>query len=860
MRLRRRTLWLGIVGAYVALVTLSHAVAPEPGGGAGPGLARTRLPVHGGDASRPEEIELAWEQWGEDGGRAGLPTVLLHGSPGGHGVFRLLAADLDTERRLLAPDLPGFGASTRGLPDYSIRSHAAYVDDWLETLGVEQAHFVGFSMGGGVALEVFRRNPSRVASLTLLSSIGVQEMELLGSYALNHLVHGAQLAGLWVLHNAFPHMGLLTNSGLDVPYARNFYDTDQRPLRGLLQTFEPPVLIVHGREDFLVPSEAAVEHHRLAAHSELEMLEASHFFIFMGDPPVAPLLADFWARVEAGTAARRADATAERRALAAAAYDPASAPRWMGPALLVVILLLALSTFVSEDLTCIGAGLLAAQGRLDFWTAVFACFLGIFVGDVLLFWAGRRLGRPALRYPPLRWWLTPDAVEVSSAWFRRRGAIVIGISRFLPGTRLATYFTAGVLRTSFVQFAAYMAVAVGVWTPLLVGFSQAAGGAALERLGALQRGAFFLILVPLMLLVAVRTVIVPLLSWSGRRRLLGGWRRRLRWEFWPPWLFYPPLLPFFVGQAVQHRSMTVFTAANPALPAGGFVGESKAQILEGLNGAGEALPNWAAVPSGPLVERLARVEQAAGGAVGWPAVLKPDVGQRGDGVAIVADLVEASEHLEKHPEACVVQTFVPGLEFGIFYFRRPGQEHGEIFSITEKQTPCVEGDGVSSLRQLILRDRRASMLWRVYFREAPDLEWVPAVGESVPLTKVGAHSRGTIFRDGTRHRTAALVETIDRISLTYDGFFFGRYDVRVPTVAALREGRELRILELNGVTSEATDIYDPEHGPFQAWAQLRRQWRLAFQIGAANRDLGHPVTSVAGLVRLVFRHRDQIPW
>ena len=51
-------------------------------------------------------------------------------------------------------------------------------------------------MGGGVALELYRLAPERVASLVLLSSIGVQEMELLGDYSLNHVVHGLQLVAL----------------------------------------------------------------------------------------------------------------------------------------------------------------------------------------------------------------------------------------------------------------------------------------------------------------------------------------------------------------------------------------------------------------------------------------------------------------------------------------------------------------------------------------------------------------------------------------------------------------------------------------------------------------------------------------
>ena len=92
---------------------------------------------------------------------------------------------------LYSPDLPGFGASSRRVPDYSITAHARYVVEWLDQLGIERAHVLGFSMGGGVALELYRLAPERVASVVLLSSIGVQEMELLGYYSLNHALHGA---------------------------------------------------------------------------------------------------------------------------------------------------------------------------------------------------------------------------------------------------------------------------------------------------------------------------------------------------------------------------------------------------------------------------------------------------------------------------------------------------------------------------------------------------------------------------------------------------------------------------------------------------------------------------------------------
>src|SRR5678815_4109649 len=66
------------------------------------------------------------------------------------------------------------------------------------------------------------------------------------------------------------------------------------------------------------------------------------------------------------------------------------------------------------------------------------------------------------------------------------------------------------------------------------------------------------------------------------RLFLSSWIRLTKWEYWPPWLSYLPLVGWIGVQAIRHRSLVVFTGANPAIPAGGFIGESKIAILEGL--------------------------------------------------------------------------------------------------------------------------------------------------------------------------------------------------------------------------------------------------------------------------------------
>src|SRR3712207_5994353 len=83
---------------------------------------------------------------------------------------------------------------------------------------------------------------------------------------------------------------------------------------------------------------------------------------------------------------------------------------------LALFFLLAAATFVSEDATCVAAGLLVARGDAGFAVAAGGCLFGIFFGDVLLFLAGRFVGRPALRAAPFRWFVRAGDVGRSSDW------------------------------------------------------------------------------------------------------------------------------------------------------------------------------------------------------------------------------------------------------------------------------------------------------------------------------------------------------------------------------------------------------------------------------------------------------------
>ncbi len=952
----RRTRWLKVAAAVYGVLLLASTLAriaaeekPLPQG-------RETTWIHA-PASGDRPVRLAWREWGGPaamdprGGEAleqrpgdresltgpatkdarggeALPLVLLHGSPGSADDFRRLAPRLAQGRRVIAPDLPGFGASERRVDDYSIRAHAEAALALLDELGIQRFHALGFSMGGGPALHLAEDFPDRVASIVLVASIGVQELELLGNYTANHAVHGLQLGLFRGLRNLVPHFGAF-DQPIARSYARNFHDTDQRPLRGILESLEMPVFIIHGEQDPLVPAAAALEHHRIVPHSALWMRPDSHFFLFRGGGDLASRIDEFLGRVEAGEAPTRADAEPERLRRAAPPFAELDPPPFTGPALLIVFLLLVVAAYVSEDLTCITAGLLVAQGRLDFSVAVAACYVGNLSSDICIAWLARILGRPALRLPPFRWWVSGASIEEASAWLRRRGLTVVLASRFLPGTRLPTCLAVGILRTRLLRFCCYFAVAAAIWTPAFVGVNALLGGEAVARFGGRLPGGFPGAVLALALVIfTVRSVVVPLLTWRGRRRWRGRLLRIRHWEFWPMWAFYPPLFLFIAWHGLRRRRPAFFTAINPAMPLGGLLGESKSDILDGLAGIGDALPAWRRLPPGKRgqqqtqdqdrpaedaaletssvrARRSWRTSSEDGPAedaalatscrtrtvpparhasssrspattaavdpeeriaalrrflrdqrLDYPVVLKPDSGERGRGVAIARSEADAQAFFEKTPGPALVQEYVAGEEYGVFWARRPGRSDGHVFSITHKLRPSVVGDGESTLERLILLDRRAVAIARIYAREHPGAaKRIPAAGEVVALTEVGAHSRGTIFLDANDLHTPELESAINAISTAWDGFDFGRFDVRVPCAQALRRGENIRVLEVNGVTSEATHMYDRRYGFFAAHAILRRQWALAFDLADERIRAGAEPATAAQVIRAVRTER-----
>lgn len=524
-----------------------------------------------------------------------------------------------------------------------------------------------------------------------------------------------------------------------------------------------------------------------------------------------------------------------------------------------IAVLLALATLVSEDLTCLTAGTLVSQGKLGLALAVFACGFGIFIGDILIYGTGRFFGRKALETKIFRNRFSEVSLRKGAIWLEKYGKSAVFISRFTFGLRLPIYFIAGTLKTDFLKFAFYFLLAVSLWTPLIVGSTALLGSEILKSTvfqKNFQLGFTFTIVAFYLLLRAI----FKLQDKKNRRLLIGRIERITRWEFWSIKVFYIPVIIHIVRLAIKYKSLTVFTCTNPGIFAGGFVGESKNEIYRNLKkslAAGKHLLSHVLLKKEfSLPKKIAVIWQFIDeNQLNFPLVLKPDSGERGKDVKIIRSFIKLKKEIENAEKDFILQEFAEGFETSVFYYRFPDEANGKIFSITEKRFPELIGDGNSTVEELILNDKRAVCLAKIYFERNRDiLDKIPARNEIVQIVNIGTHSQGAIFLDGNYLKTVELEKKIDAICRDFKGFYFGRFDLRTKSLEDFQRGENFKIIELNGVTSESTDIYDPRNSLFKAYKILFKQWRIAFEIGAKNKEKGCEPLSWFELAKLVYEN------
>ena len=308
----------------------------------------------------------------------------------------------------------------------------------------------------------------------------------------------------------------------------------------------------------------------------------------------------------------------------------------------------------------------------------------------------------------------------------------------------------------------------------------------------------------------------------------------LHWEYWPLPMFYIPNIPYAFVHGLAARNLVFYTAVNPGIRNSGIGAESKHEILN-------MLPNEY-VPKSVLHRKDDEIQntllELQNIKISYPMIVKPDIGFRGLLVKKIENEQELIQYLEKYPIDIIIQEFLTHeYECGIFYYRHPEQESGKVSSITLKEFLTITGNGRSTIKELVQSDSRAFLYYDL-IKDDPLIDWelILKKGQSLKLSSIGNHSKGTQFINGNHLINEQLEKSLDILNHQVDGWFYGRLDIKYHSLEELYQGK-FKVLELNGILAEPTHIYDASKTTYwKALKTIRTHWKQLYKIARYNHD------------------------
>ena len=227
-------------------------------------------------------------EMGYDEGGAGMPVLFVHGFPHDRSLWTPQMQGLTVQARCYAVDLRGFGETTAS-PPYSMDQYADDLAGLMDVLHIERAVIAGLSMGGYIALAMWRRHPARVRGFVLSNTrAGADSDE--GREKRRNLMKVARDQGSSAVADAMitGMLGKTTRARRPETVNAVHRMISSAPVEGVigalqammdrpdstptLATIEVPTLVVTGDEDALIPIEDVRSMHAAIRGSSLEVI------------------------------------------------------------------------------------------------------------------------------------------------------------------------------------------------------------------------------------------------------------------------------------------------------------------------------------------------------------------------------------------------------------------------------------------------------------------------------------------------------------------------------------------------------------------------------------------------------------
>lgn len=251
----------------------------------------------------------------------GFPVLMIHGS--GPGVsawanWRLVMPALAEQARVIAPDMAGFGFSARPANyDYSMDNWVKQAVGLLDALDIAQTDLVGNSFGGALALALTIRHPERVRRLVLMGSVGVpfeitegldavwgytpsfeHMRSIMDYFAWDRSLVNDELAQL--RYEASIRPGFQESFSAMFPAPRQRWVDAMASSESDIRAIEHETLIIHGRDDRVIPLQTSLTLHQLISRSQLHVFgRCGHWTQIEHAGRFARLVGDFLAEASA---------------------------------------------------------------------------------------------------------------------------------------------------------------------------------------------------------------------------------------------------------------------------------------------------------------------------------------------------------------------------------------------------------------------------------------------------------------------------------------------------------------------------------------------------------------------------------
>jgi len=235
-------------------------------------------------------------------GDSGPFLLMVHGLGASVEYWHKNIFEFAKHYRVIAVDLPGFGKSEKSNNHYDLEFYARFLRSFTDALNINEAHIIGHSMGGGIALQFCIANRSKVKKLVLIDCVGFAQQviiffRLMGlPFVGKFFINLSKAMFTTALRKNVYHSNVITDELIDIVYPlihspdtrqvieyitrdeTNIFGITKASLKPLWDNYDKlsqlPILIYWGKQDVLLHCETHVKKAKeMLPHAEIELFD-----------------------------------------------------------------------------------------------------------------------------------------------------------------------------------------------------------------------------------------------------------------------------------------------------------------------------------------------------------------------------------------------------------------------------------------------------------------------------------------------------------------------------------------------------------------------------------------------------------